>query len=470
MTGQGDSIFTVHRADSRRLESYLRRAAVALDPQQPDAPILTATVTSPPYSSLIDYGVENQIGRGQNDDDYLADCKNIFDVLYRRTQDDGCLWLVADTYLKPQKQSRRGPRDPRPSSLRPLPFELAQLAGQAGWILREVIIWHKDKTRPWSHHGRLRNSFEYVLLLVKTSDFKFHSSRLRDASQIAHWWVRYPERYNPQGKAPDNIWHIPIPTQGSWANAAVQHACPFPPDLVSRLLMLSTDEGDIVCDPFAGSGTVAAVAEAMGRRPIGTELNPKFVEAYKKLVRPDILSKMAKTASRDKSDGPTPRTVVHLRALKYPKALFTTVRSRFPELKIPSVGIVLVEKTNPESTSGTLVQLTCIFVADDATAAERDDLARAFKEVAGKAPLTKYGVAGDISVVAEADAIRLLGERKLYLYEHGHTWVASGKINTSDALSVPTSVKRGHYIPIVSNVHVSIKEDHVGDLASEKTK
>ncbi len=153
-----------------------------------------------------------------------------------------------------------------------LPFELAQEAEACGWILRDVIVWEKDKTRPWSSRGRLRNSFEYVLFFVKSSRFKYYVERLREPLALKRWWVRYPERYNPEGKAPSNVWRAAIPVQGSWANTAIQHACPLPPDLVERMLLLSTDLGDVVLDPFAGSGVVVAEAERLRRRGVGVEL------------------------------------------------------------------------------------------------------------------------------------------------------------------------------------------------------
>ena len=153
--------------------------------------------------------------------------------------------------------------------MEPLPFQIAEELSEIGWTLRDIIVWKKSKTLPWSSRGRLRNAFEYVMLFVKTVEYKYHVDRLREPDQLTQWWVKWPERYNPDGKVPDNVWQFKIPTQGTSGTTTIQHSCPLPPDLVERLIYLSTDPGDVVFDPFGGSGVVLAEAERLGRRPMG---------------------------------------------------------------------------------------------------------------------------------------------------------------------------------------------------------
>ncbi len=239
-----------------------------------DQPFLQTTITSPPYATLVDYGSENQIGFGQSYEDYLESCKSIFQSVHKWTLDTGSMWVVADSLLDRRKSGS-------PSRLVPLPFELAAQAESVGWTLREVVIWRKDRTRPWSHHGKLRNGFEYVLFFVKSNSFTFNVDRLRDTGNLKSWWVKYPERHNPWGMSPDNVWEIPIPVQGSWDNSAFRHACPFPPELVRRMVVLSSDEGDVVFDPFAGSGAVVTGAIQEGRRGLGIELSPEYVSLFR---------------------------------------------------------------------------------------------------------------------------------------------------------------------------------------------
>jgi hypothetical protein len=92
----------------------------------------------------------DQIGWGQPYDEYLAELKGIFRAIARHTRDDGCLWVVVDT-LRPRDDGAMW-------ALEPLPFQLAQHVSSVGWTLRDIIVWKKDKTLPWSSPGRLRRT------------------------------------------------------------------------------------------------------------------------------------------------------------------------------------------------------------------------------------------------------------------------------------------------------------------------
>lgn len=437
-----DAFYTVHEGDARRIDELLRRRS------GPKKPLITCTITSPPYANLIDYGHPHQIGRGQSYHDYLADCRTVFEALHRHTRDAGSLWVIADTVLD---QSRD------PSALRPLPFDLAAQAGEVGWTLRDAIIWKKDKTRPWSNRGRLRNAFEYVLFFVKTDAYKYHIDRLRDAIELAEWWVQYPERYNPQGKAPTNVWNIPIPVQGSWAHSAVQHACPLPPDLVEKIVFLSTDPGDVVFDPFAGSGTVVAEAERLGRRGLGIEINSTYVDAYRELVRPEILERRGtdELADRLADSNRLSEVILKLRAIKYPKAMFQQHRRRHPRSASPRLAVVLVEEVDSQALRNPhqLIDVTTVFVCDGSEA-EREELQAVMKEIAEHRPLTKYGVSGNLRVIPSEGLVDFVRNTPLYLYEHGRTWFTTGRISLEELLATPMSNMRGGYLPIAANVAV----------------
>ena len=262
MPTMGLAFNRVHRGDARILAQRL-----------PDHS-LTVTLTSPPYWGLKDYGVPHQIGWEQDYQDYLGDLVAIFRHVYRATRAAGSLWVVLDTFRSDGR-------------LKLLPFEFAQcLERGVGWVPQDVIIWDKGKTLPWSHAGRMRNQFEYILCFSKGKSFKYEVDRLKEVDPKG-WWVKYPERYNPDGKVPANIWTLPIPVQGSWSSNGLRHACPFPTSLVERILLLTTDarQGHVVFDPFAGSGIVPALAEAMGRGFLAFELNAGFVRMYRNVVR-----------------------------------------------------------------------------------------------------------------------------------------------------------------------------------------
>lgn len=194
--------FTLHAGDARNLRKLLDRLT------EPNTPPLSCTITSPPYGSIKNYGSPDQIGWGQPYDEYLVEMRRIFRTLYQYTRTDGSMWLIADTLRADDKLSAD-----LPQRMEPLPFQLAEEAADAGWILREVLIWQKQKTSPWSSGRRLRNVFEYVLLFAKSSSYKFYSDRLRDPENLEEWWVKWPERYHPVGKAPTNVWEIRSPAR-----------------------------------------------------------------------------------------------------------------------------------------------------------------------------------------------------------------------------------------------------------------
>lgn len=437
----GDPLFTVHQRDVRDASDLLHEVGGG-------RPFITCTVTSPPYADLIDYGGAGQIGRGQTYDEYLNDCREVFTTTHRYTVDDGALWIVADTVYDQSKT---------PSMMRALPFDLARVAQEAGWTLRETVVWDKEKTRPWSGRGRFRNTFEYVLFFVKTNAYKYHVDRLRDPIQLEQWWVQYPERYNPQGKAPTNLWRISIPVQGTWSNTAVQHACPLPPDLVERILLLSTDNGDVVYDPFAGSGTVVAEAERLERHGLGIELNSKYVVAYRNLVRPEILERRGDDVLQNRLavGASLQETILNLRAVKYPKTLVKSYMKAHPDGPKPQCAIALAQPGRPDvlRNKHQLLEVTSVLVVS-ASQEERQNVQQHLKETAARQPLTGFGVDGDILVVAPGGAEDAIGAAELYLYEHGRTWKAARTTTVADLLTQPASSKRGGYLPIASNVYV----------------
>src|SRR5207249_3533344 len=90
---------------------------------------------------------------------------------------------------------------------------------------------------------------------------KAGDSRMRDGQSF---------RLNPLGCLPTDVWSLPS------ANNSVRHYATFPEALVRPAIEACSEPGDLVLDPFAGSGTVCAVAAALGRRWLGIELNPEY--------------------------------------------------------------------------------------------------------------------------------------------------------------------------------------------------
>jgi len=303
------ALFDIHLQDARNLGDYIRKYTKNKE-------FIDVTITSPPYHDILSYdNIDNQIGYGQNYDIYLQDLGFVFKDIYDLTKDEGSLWIIVDSFS-------------RNKELVLLPFEIISILKKQGWILRSIFIWKKDKTRPWVKKGQFRKIFEYVLFFVKSQDYKFNIDRIREINfdEYKEWWVKYPERYNPKGKIPTNVWEYPIPVQGRWGNQELNHSNPLPSGLVHRILTIVSDENDIVCDPFSGTGTVLAVANAMNRKYLGFELNESYINTFnntiKTLVKEEITSinleySYYKAKQKELSD-----LIINLRLVKFPKSVF----------------------------------------------------------------------------------------------------------------------------------------------------
>jgi DNA modification methylase len=439
-----DEPWTLHRHDARDLGRLLEPHSSAA------RPLLTTTVTSPPYGGLKDYGHPEQIGFGQPYEEYLEEMGSVFSQLHEHTRADGSLWLVADTYMDKGGSPRR---------LIPVPFDLAAAAEEAGWTLRDVIVWRKDRTLPWSNGTRLRNSFEYVLLLVKGPAPKYRIDRLRDHHGSKEWWVRFPERYNPNGKAPSNVWDIPIPLQGNWGSGELDHACPLPPDLVERLILLSSDEGDVVCDPFAGSGVVIAEAERLGRRGVGTEIVERHIDEFKRIVRPEILARADPVAAGNGNGNgngsvDSARLLVDLRVLKLPVVLMRAAARRNRDAAWPLAALALPVAARPRAKKNHAVARLLFVVGG--SAAQRAEYEALVRELAERPPASKFGVESEIEAIAPEELANRVRGRRIYLYRNGATSRALRSVAHRDLEAELEMAGADSIPPILSSLHVDV--------------
>jgi len=231
-------------------------------------------ITSPPYYDVKNYGdCKKQIGFGQNYDEYLEDIVNIFQACYDLSSECATFWLIADTIK-------------RNGIIMPLPFDINRklcCKHSRTWQLKDVIVWNKKKNLPWNGRGKFKNKFEYVFFFVKNNRYRFNIDNIRDVYSIKKWWLTYPERYNPKGKAPSNIWEFIIPIRG-WGNGYLNHLCPFPFPLVERIISICSRKNDLILDPFTGSGVVLAMANVMGRNSVGIDINKEYKNKFKEEV------------------------------------------------------------------------------------------------------------------------------------------------------------------------------------------
>lgn len=400
----------IYNSDSRKISEVL-----------PDEVKIQTTISSPPYFDMKDYGVDNQIGFGQTYDEYLNDMKSVFEQIYKYTKEDGTLWIIIDTFK-------------RNNSIVLLPFDLASKLKEIGWLLQDILIWKKDKTVPWSNNGFTQRKFEYIMFFSKSPKYKSNKDKVRvfDTRQLKKWWIKYPERYNPRGKALDEIWEYPIPVQGSWGKKYIRHFCPLPQDMVSNMIQISTDEGDVVFDPFAGSGTVLSQSAYMNRQYVGFELNKEYIVKFDTYLTETLETGVTnfKKLISDKGQCYFEEQILNLRALKYGRLLVKKIQE---ELKIQAK--VLVEICDKEKKRN-IVNYTFIGVPEEKVG---DTLAKLIQ----KAPLSKFEIDPVISYQTE-----LHPNSKLFCYSITNSYSFMRNVSYGDPR-----------VKVLSSIKVDLKEN-----------
>ena len=292
-------------------------------------------ITSPPYWGLRDYGVADQLGLESTPEEYVANMVEVFRLVRELLADDGSLWLnLGDSYATSgssdaqsnsaaspgkscdafrdsryinQKQARTAVSGLKPKDLLGMPWRVAFALQADGWYLRSDIIWAKPNPMPESVTDRPTKSHEYLFLLSKQAKYYYDAEAIKepgttfegrpagvvrdreygyDSKQAALDKQRGHEREH-QGfvekwdrmrrdeqcggmRNKRSVWTIA--TQ-PYAEA---HFATFPEALVEPCILAGSRTGDIVLDPFFGSGTVGQVAQNLGRNWIGIELNPEY--------------------------------------------------------------------------------------------------------------------------------------------------------------------------------------------------
>ena len=289
----------------------------------PDCSVQTC-VTSPPYWGLRDYGHDSQIGLEQTPDEYVAGLVEVFREVRRVLADDGTLWLnLGDSYAVNGAKStgrngqggacsssRLGPAKNglpnnaridgatirvdsglKPKDLVGIPWRVAFALQTDGWWLRQDIIWAKPNPMPESVTDRCTKAHEYVFLLTKSARYYYDALAIHEPAESAGESRGGGKKYSSAaggvaiigdkhnldkyGPTPDtrnkrDVWTI---ATKPYAGA---HFAVMPEALAEPCILAGSRPGDLVLDPFTGSGTVGVVALRHDRDFIGTELNPEY--------------------------------------------------------------------------------------------------------------------------------------------------------------------------------------------------
>ena len=418
----------------------------------PTDPCVDVIITSPPYWDLKDYGAPNQIGHGQSKEKYLADMGNVLRDCWLVTKPTGSLWLVIDTYRED-------------GELQLLPLELAERARQAGWKLRDLIVWDKQHSVPWHRKGQLRNISEFILFMTKSDDYRYYVERIKTLDELSKWWVDFPERFNPKGKTPTNIWSIAMRPRGTWRKPSkLDHYCSFPTALVARIIELTTDPGDLVMDPFAGSGVVLAQAAAMERHYIGFEISEEYIQMFEETVRDEVAAEWEEMKAWRKSQTGAKvdfeQTIMKLRSLKYARQVTRPfLEALKPEQQAQVQAVLCIASVPNEYQRGHPFDVEVLIVVDRSLPEFETALEKA-RARAARPPLTQYGIRSDIQIATCSDLKQQAEfiDHMLYLYPKykPRKYTASGSLQDWFEEGRLKELAEDLKVPMLANIAVDV--------------
>jgi len=271
--------------------------------------------------------IDQQLGLEETPEEYVEKMVEVFSEVKRVLKDDGTVWLnLGDSYMSSGGASRHhGYTDPKymngrkiehfepqayphktikPKDLVGIPWRVAFALQADGWYLRQDIIWHKPNPMPESVTDRCTKSHEYIFLLTKSAKYYYDADAVKEDSvddesykgrrprNQGNMNLSDPDNYKFHGSVGENgklksgqtypkrnkrsVWTI---TTKPYKDA---HFAVFPPKLPELCIKAGSKEGDIVLDPFFGSGTTGWVAQRLSRKWIGIELNADYIKIAEK--------------------------------------------------------------------------------------------------------------------------------------------------------------------------------------------
>jgi len=235
---------------------------------------IALTVTSPPYNIGKEYERKLPLA------DYLGWSKRWIDLVWRATAENGSFWLNLGYVPIPG----RGKAVPLTYLLWPhLPFFLVQ-----------EVVWNYAAGVASTKMFSPRNE-KWLWLVRDPNDYTFNLDAVRDPD------VKYPNqkkngklRVNQSGKNPTDVWQIPKVTTGQGMTGQrasperTAHPAQFPEAVIRRIILACSNPGDVILDPFGGSGTTASVALESGRGCVSIELLPEYVDISLKRLKNQI--------------------------------------------------------------------------------------------------------------------------------------------------------------------------------------
>lgn len=211
---------------------------------------VSVIVTSPPYWNLKDYFKKGQIGQ-EPYEDYLKRIKSVWNECYLKLNDNGSLWININIRVHNKKVIL-------------IPKDFIEICKNIGFYYKGIFIWHKSSGIPTGEKN-IVDRHEYILVFSKNENFFIDCNKQESFSDYKNDAINGGAFWNINRKA------------GSVGKKYI-HPAIYPNDLVKRIVLLTTNKGDLVLDPFLGSGTSLIAALQCTRNFIGYEYNEGFKE------------------------------------------------------------------------------------------------------------------------------------------------------------------------------------------------
>lgn len=265
-----DNAVSVLVGDSRYMLSNIKSQSVQ------------CCITSAPYWG-DHYDDDTQIGAEPSPDEYIDNLVTVFREVWRTLTDDGTLWLnLGDSYVRGIGDGRPRPGDEpnlwglKDHDLLGIPWRMAFALQEDGWILRSNVTWARRAPIADRVKNRPSNATEELFLFSKTPRYYYDNQAVREESgaNLRNYWIL----------GADSI--------------GVQRPTGFPRTLARRCILLTSRSGDVVLDPFSGSGTTGVVAAALRRRAVLIEQDKGYAAQSKARI-----SARQRPPSDDSADG-----------------------------------------------------------------------------------------------------------------------------------------------------------------------
>lgn len=243
-------------------------------------------ITSPPYFDLKDYtngnvDKSNQLGSPNNYSDYILNLNKVWKECLRILKPDGKLCINIMPVFLSGKETAFGRR-----GTKLVITDIEKYIDSTGdAYLHSLYIWDKRRSSRFSSFG----SYPYPTNIFSTFPFE--------------WIIVFAKKGKRQKSIDKSTKEASKITQREWGDWAINsfwtmnpakaqeigHPAPFPDELPKRLIKFYSFKGDIVLDPFVGSGTTVKVARELGRIGIGYDINPDYIELAEKRLKQNLL-------------------------------------------------------------------------------------------------------------------------------------------------------------------------------------